>query len=187
MSEVDRTGKIRFLVSHDYGMGGLWWWIRARSAEEIVLTLAETEVITDPGQLSAAASWSLAEVDIDEVDGDPALAELRAERDGQRDQPGFGALVGRPLVYLSDQDDPEDDSVYLVELGPDGRRLRQVEVRPDGGHERSTERDWPFNPPFDLHDPRFAAMEIDVEVFERAWRGAAEAPLAQGGQTVDTG
>lgn len=25
----------RYLVLHDYGMGGLWWWIRARSVREV--------------------------------------------------------------------------------------------------------------------------------------------------------
>ena len=26
----------RFLVAHDYGMGSLWWWIEAPSAEAII-------------------------------------------------------------------------------------------------------------------------------------------------------
>jgi hypothetical protein len=29
-------------------MGGLWWWIHARSEWEIAQTFAEVEVITDP-------------------------------------------------------------------------------------------------------------------------------------------
>jgi hypothetical protein len=66
------------LVLHDYGMGELWWWVRARSAREVLETHARVGVITDPE---------------DEE--------------------------GRPI----DQ---------LVEVGPDGRRIRQVEVAEDG-------------------------------------------------------
>jgi hypothetical protein len=175
VTDGHRRGRTRFLVVHDYGMGGLWWWIWAESAQEVVNTLAEVEVVTDPETMNRAAEWSLAEVDLDRVDGDAALAELHGQRDEQRGQPGFGALAGRQRVFLRLPDE-DDDAIYLAELGADGRRLRQVEVRPDGTRYKSTAEDWPFNPPFDLYDPRYAAMEIEARDFEEAWRQAIHDP-----------
>ncbi|MCW6007272.1 hypothetical protein K1W54_22405 [Micromonospora sp. CPCC 205371] len=57
--------KKRFLVLHDCGMGGLWWWIRAESVRQIVETFAEVEVIEDPQTVARFANDSLTEVDID--------------------------------------------------------------------------------------------------------------------------
>jgi hypothetical protein len=122
----------------------------------------------------------LNEVDLDRVDTDAALSSLRRQRDEQRGQPGFGALVGRQRVFLRFQEDDEsDDAIFLMELGADGRRLRQVEVRPDGALYKSTAKDWPLNPPFDLHDPQYAAMEIESSYFEEAWNQAREDPECQ--------
>lgn len=42
---VEENTKRRFLILHDYGMGGSWWWVRARSAREVLETFAEVEVI----------------------------------------------------------------------------------------------------------------------------------------------
>lgn len=36
----------RYLVPHHYGMGALWWWVRASLATKIVEACAEVEVIT---------------------------------------------------------------------------------------------------------------------------------------------
>ncbi|WP_431972395.1 hypothetical protein [Nocardia sp. bgisy134] len=63
-------------------MGGLWWWVHARSARDIVETFAETVVVEDPGRLADAPTWELTEVDIDDRD-DLALQELRAQRESQ--------------------------------------------------------------------------------------------------------
>jgi hypothetical protein len=98
-------------VLHDYGMGGLWWWITAESAAQVAHLLSEAEVITDDEVVRDAEGW---------------------------------------------------------ELDTTGRRLRQVELRPDGDPVATD--DWPFNPPFDLYDPRYAAMEISRAEFEEAWR-----------------
>jgi hypothetical protein len=38
---ADAVSKQRYLVLHDYGMGGLWWWIHARSTREVLTILAE--------------------------------------------------------------------------------------------------------------------------------------------------
>jgi hypothetical protein len=51
VNDEHREGKQRYLVCHDYGMGGLWWWVWARSAAEIVQTCAEVEVVTDPDRV----------------------------------------------------------------------------------------------------------------------------------------
>ncbi|MFF3323792.1 hypothetical protein [Streptomyces sp. NPDC002889] len=174
MSAVGGVGKTRYLVLHDYGMGGLWWWVWAQSEHEIVLACAEVEVVTDAETVRRAQTWSLEETSVDAPDPNP-LSDLRAKRDAQRDQPGFGALAGRDHVHLRERED-DDETVCLTEIGPDGRRLRQVEIEPDGGCVRTGVDDWPFNPPYDLHDPRYASMEIGREEFEEAWRRARRVP-----------
>ncbi|WP_197288963.1 hypothetical protein [Nocardia sp. NRRL S-836] len=163
----------RFLVLHDYGMGGLSWWIWAESAEQIVLTLAEAEVITDPDALAQAEQWGLDELELSEVDRDPALRLMREERAQQRGKPGFGVLAGRERVYLRTF---EEGLTYLVEIGQDGRQLRQVEVKADGTLLSSAMGGWPINPPIDLHDPRYVPMEITEREFEDAWSRAVPDP-----------
>lgn len=175
ISAVIDEPKKRFLVLHDYGMGGLWWWIHARSPRQIVETFAEVEVVDDPEIVARFADDSLTEVDIDAASMPPDLEGLREQRDTQRDRPGFGALAGRPVVYLRrpwDEADLTEPSVYFEELGPDGRRLRQVEVYRDGPAIKTGPDDWPLNPPNDLYDPDLAQWEIDADEFEQAWRRA---------------
>lgn len=175
MTESPEPTKSRYLVVHDYGMGGLWWWIRASSARQIVDTCAEVEVITDPEALARAESRSLDEVDIDALSDDPALAALRDQRDGHRGRPGFGVLVGRDRVYLA-MPSEDEDTRYWVEFGPDGRWLRQVELSGDGPGVRTDSANWPINPPIDLYDPQYAALEIDAAAFADAWSRALPDP-----------
>ncbi|MEV4569792.1 hypothetical protein AB0K12_39040 [Nonomuraea sp. NPDC049419] len=60
-----------------------------------------------------------------------------------------------------------------MEVGSDGRRLRQVEQRDDGAAFKSDQDDWAFNPPVaDLFDPELVEMEIRREDFEAAWASA---------------
>ncbi|MDT3444494.1 hypothetical protein [Pseudofrankia sp. BMG5.37] len=163
----------RFLVVHDYGMGGLWWWVQATSEREIVKRIAEVEVVTDADSWERAAAWNLPEVDLDAPDLPPGLDDLRQQRDEQRGQPGFGALAGRALVHLRCASDDEESVFYYWEVGEDGRRLREVEVHGDGPGARNTPDDWPFNTPVvDLYDPRAIAWEIDPEEFEAQWQRA---------------
>lgn len=167
--------KKRFLVLHDYGMGGLWWWIHARSELEIVQTFAETEVVTGPENLARFADGDLKEVDIDDATMPPGLAELREQRNEQRDQPGFGALAGRAAVFIRrtwEEADDTEPQVYYEHLGPDGRRVRQVEVYADGSAVRTGPEDWLLNPPEDLYDPELAPWEVTRDEFEQAWSGA---------------
>jgi hypothetical protein len=160
----------RFLVLHDYGMGGLWWWIHARSEREIMETFAEVEVVDDPEDLERFADGSLDEVHIDDEVMPAGLKEAREDRTAQRGRPGFGALAGRERVWI--RDDSDEDEVYLEELGPDGRRLRQVTLEADGTMTRTGPDDWPFNPPRDLYDPGLLRYEISADEFEQAWNAA---------------
>lgn len=171
---MDEVGKTRYLVLHDYGMGGLWWWVWAGSAEEIVSACAEVEVVTNPDAVGRAETWDLEEVHLDAPDPNP-LSRFRARRDAQRGQPGFAVLVGQDRVYLR-WPETEEGEVFLMELGPDGRRLRQVEIGPNGSAVKSSVDDWPFNAPFDLHDPQYLAMEIGRDGFEAAWQRAHREP-----------
>lgn len=167
------VAKQRYLVLHDYGMGGLWWWIHARSAREIAETFAETEVVDVPADIARAQGWQLEEVDIDAPVMPAGLDGLRATRDRQRALPGFGALADREVLYLRRDGDGANPAAYLMEIGRDGRRIRQVEVAENGPAIRTDEEDWLFNPPFvDLYDPRLPGQEIDREEFERAWAAA---------------
>jgi hypothetical protein len=167
------AAKPRHLVRYDYGMGGLLWWIHAASATEIVESLAGVEVLTDPDAVRDAESQDLKIVDLDGPLPVP-LSGMRAERMEQQTMPGFGALAGRARVYLawsSRSSSVEGGTARtLVELGPDGRVLRQVEV--ELGTEsavRVKEDERTSQPPFDLYDPQYAAMEIEAEEFEEVW------------------
>ncbi|MGW4244027.1 hypothetical protein [Nocardia sp. NPDC004722] len=173
----DEVGKRPFLVCHDYGMGGVWWVIHARSAREIVETFAETAVVEDPQRWAELEKWGLDEVDIDDR-SDSALNSLRAQRDSQRTKEGFGAVAERGLLYTRKRWDPEEDVAaadYLTEI-IDGYRTRQVEIRDGGEVVRTDLEDFPLNPPIDLWDPELAAQEITAEEFETAWDSATPAP-----------
>ena len=180
MAYPDPANKTRFLLLHDYGMGGVWWWVRARSVREVLETFAEVEVIDRPETLAWAQTQDLIEVDIDAADMPPGLDDSRATRDVQRTRDGFGALADRVVVYLRrrwDGEDETDPAIYLMEVGADGRRIRQVEVGEDGAGLKSGPEDWPFNPPVvDLFDPELVAMEISREEFEAAWLRARPDP-----------
>ena len=173
MINAHATDKTRFLLLHDYGMGGAWWWVCARSTREVLETFAEVEVIDRPATIAWAEADDLPEVDIDAAGMPPGLDGLRAKRDVQRTCEGFGALADRTIVYLRRRWDGEDETepaVYLMEVGADGRRTRQVEVRGDGTALKSGPEDWHFNPPVvDLFDPELAGMEIGREEFEAEW------------------
>ena len=170
-----QSDKPRHLVRYDYGMGGLLWWIRAESAAEIGESLAGVEVLTDPQSLREAELRDLKTVDLDGPLPVP-LSGMRAERLEQRSRPGFGALVGRDRVHLAWTSRPSADgttSRTLVELGPDGRVRRQVEVRANGGAVRADDAERASLPAFDLYDPQYAAMEVDAVEFEDAWQLSA--------------
>jgi hypothetical protein len=104
------------------------------------------------------------------------LTRLRRQRDEQRGRPGFGVLAGRERVWLREvREEGARPVVLLVELGPDGRRLRQVEVAADGTAVRTGPKDRMFDPPVDLWDPEHAARETTLREFEEAWQRARAA------------
>lgn len=81
MTDPDTPPKSRYLVLHDYGMGGLWWWVCARSAREIRETFAEIEVIDRAEAVEWVSAQDLDEVDIDAAVMPAGLDDLRATRD----------------------------------------------------------------------------------------------------------
>lgn len=91
--------KSRFLVLHDYGTGGAWRWVHARSVREVMETFAEVEVVNTPDVIERA-DLDLPEVDIDEPTMPPGLDGLRAKRDARRERPGFGALATKNIAHL---------------------------------------------------------------------------------------
>src|SRR5689334_15917221 len=102
-------GKQRFLVVHDYGMGGLRWWIRARSVREIRETFREVEVVQDAEELGrAGGDRDIEEVDIDDTLMPADLDGLREARAAQRGRPGFGAFADRDVVHLRRRWDPDE-------------------------------------------------------------------------------
>ena len=100
VTDPDATSKSRYLVLQDYGMGGLWWWVYARSVREVRETFAEVEVIDRAEAVEWASAQDLEEVDIDAAVVPGGLDDLRATRDAQRARPGFGALADRSVLYL---------------------------------------------------------------------------------------
>lgn len=173
--------KRRFLVLHDYGMGGSWWWIQARSEREIRETFREVEVITDEDTLArAGADPDVEEVDIDEPVMPVGLDDLWADRAAQRGQPGFGAFADRDVLYLRRPWDVDEPEIYLFEVGADGRRLREVLLAEDGPWLKNDADDWPINGPIvDLYDPELVGQEVGKDEFEAAWARAEWDPERQ--------
>lgn len=163
--------KARYLVCHDYGMGALWWWVHARGVKEIMERIADVVVVNRDESVRVAEGWKLEEIDIDAPDPN-SLSDMKARRDEQRRQPGFGACVGRGTVYFRRDGDEDGEAYYLLEIGEDGYRTRQVVEYLDGRRKKSDEDYWFFNPPFDLYEPVWAQCEITREVFEEAWETA---------------
>ncbi|MFD3699150.1 hypothetical protein ACFWUZ_23935 [Streptomyces sp. NPDC058646] len=184
MNDLAPAPTSRFLVLHDYGMGGCWWWVHAASAREVRETFTDVEVVDDPETVERAKAWGLDEARTDAETAPDGLDDLRTKRDRRRGREGFGALADRSVAWLRrrwDYDDDEDQVLYLMEVGNDGRRLRQVELVPDGPGLAGGPDDWPFNPPVvDLFDPDLPGMEISREEFEAAWRGARHVAAAEG-------
>ncbi|MFD0153742.1 hypothetical protein ACWGQ4_11690 [Streptomyces sp. NPDC055721] len=71
----------------------------------------------------------------------------------------------------------EEGEVLLAELGPDGRRLRQVEIGSDGDAVKTSVEDLTIHAPFDLHDPQRLAMKICRGDFEAVWRRVQREPV----------
>ncbi|MFC5343226.1 hypothetical protein ACETK8_07900 [Brevundimonas staleyi] len=66
-----------FLVCHDYGMGGLWWWITAPSAETIQSAFRDVIVFdVPPDWWSDELDAIVRHVQLDDPD-DTGLNELR--------------------------------------------------------------------------------------------------------------
>ncbi len=159
----------RFLVLHDYGSSRSWWWVFAASSREVLETFAEVEVVHDAELVEQALHLTLDETAVDAPDPPPGLRDLRDQRRAQRGRPGFGALVGRGIVHVRRS---EGAFVSLMELGPDGHRLREVAIAGDGTVLRSAADDWPRNPPIDLYDPDLARHTISRDEFEFVWAAA---------------
>ncbi|WP_436529485.1 hypothetical protein [Actinoplanes sp. HUAS TT8] len=180
-AEVPEEGKQRFLVVHDYGMGGSWWWIRARSVREIRETFREVEVVHDAETMSRAE----ADPDIEEADVDAAvmpdgLDELRDDRDAQRGRSGFGAFAERDVLYLRRRWDEDMPEMFLFEVGADGRRRREVLLAEDGPWLKNDADDWAINAPIvDFYDPELVEQEIGRDEFEAAWARAEWDPDRQ--------
>jgi 8-oxo-dGTP pyrophosphatase MutT (NUDIX family) len=175
--------KSRYLVRDDFGASGAWFWVHARSAREIRERVAHVVVMTRPEDLNRFGDQDLPEVDIDATTPTP-LSGLKARRDEQRDQPGFGALVGRGTVYvrLAGRDGGDETHLtHLMEIGEDGLRTRQVVEQADGSSVRTDA--WPADPPFDLYDPELGRNEVDRAVFEAAWDEAEPVTYDDGPST----
>jgi hypothetical protein len=120
-------------------MGALWWWIWELSAREIVETLSEVEVVGDPAVVNSVQTSDLMEIVLDASDLGP-LESLRAQRERQRHQPGFGQLVGRTRVYLR-REFTEDGENETTRSGRPSRPLqmtsKQLGKRPFGRRDRA--------------------------------------------------
>lgn len=116
----DHPARRPYLVLHDYGMGGLWWWIRASSAEEITDAFAEVEVISDPETVTRVRTWDVDESDIEDAKRGE-LASFHERRQLQRQDPAFGRLFGKDRVYLRLPDPEGQGTEWLTEHGRAGR------------------------------------------------------------------
>jgi len=87
-------------MPHDCGMGGLRWWVRASSAEEITAAFAQVEVVGDPEATAQARTRDLDGPDIEDAKRGK-LAGFHETRQRQRQDPAFGGLVGRQARLAS--------------------------------------------------------------------------------------
>ena len=75
----------RFLVCHDYGMGGVWGYVVAPSAEAIRKRFPELRVFTEgPGWFTDESRDGLGVEDLDEPQPDELLGALLAQREIDR-------------------------------------------------------------------------------------------------------
>jgi hypothetical protein len=151
---------------------------RSSSPEEITSAFAEVEVIEDRAAIRRASSWGPPDLTVAQAIAGP-LADLHEIRRRQKQDPSFGKLLGQSRIYLRLRDPDANDGIWYSEHDQAGRRIRQVEARPDGTMEATRRGDWPLNPPYDLADPRIASCQISPEEFEEAWRQAT-GPGSQG-------
>ena len=71
--------KSRYLVVYDYGMGGVWAYVMARSADEIVSRFPELQLVHErPGWMSPDDELGLDVLDVDSPTG--LLSDLLAGR-----------------------------------------------------------------------------------------------------------
>ena len=160
----------RYLVCHDYGMGGLWWWITADSEADVVERIAEVTVVGDPETIAHFEADDLREVDLADAASEVALGDLVAQRDAARGRPGYGRFAGMERVWFAMPQIYEDED-WWFELNPSGQTIRAVreqgEVRervvPDG-----------INPMSDLYDPMYDDREITEAEFEQVWDAASK-------------
>lgn len=105
--------KRRYLIAYDYGMGGLWGFLDARSEEEIAAVYPELVVVHEPPSwMTQARRAGLREHDIDGVptgilgvvlDERELIGGTTGEGSGSPDSPGrsprrwFGLRRGRVM------------------------------------------------------------------------------------------
>lgn len=83
------TPKSLFLVAYDYGMGGLWGVLHARSAEEIVQLWPELTVVEDrPPWMDEVRYANIVQVESHDIDDAPSgllavILDDRKRRKGQ--------------------------------------------------------------------------------------------------------
>jgi hypothetical protein len=71
--------KERFLVVDDYGMGGIWAYLLAESAEQIGERYPTLNIVTETPDWLEGKEGDLPELDVND-DSDEWLAALRRER-----------------------------------------------------------------------------------------------------------
>ena len=157
----------RYLVCHDYGMGGLWWWITAESEADILEKVAEVKVVSEAETVAHFEADDLREVDLEHASEEIALGDLVRQRDDARSRPGYGRFAGMERIWFAmDQDDEE----WWFELNPSGQTIRSVRKRGDQLTRIVPEG---INPMSDLYDPMYDDSEIAEAEFERVWERAS--------------
>lgn len=154
----------RYLVCHDYGMGGLWWWITADSEAEILERVAEVAVVSDPETIARVADWDLEEVGLERASDVAGLSGLVAQRDAARARPGYGRFVGMERVWFAMP--PLDGEEWWLELNGSGQILRAICHDTDGVWSRVVPD---LNPMDDLYDPKYDNREIGEAQFDEVW------------------
>lgn len=160
-------GYSRFLLYHDYGMGGVYRWLWARSAEEVETWVDAHTVITDPEVIRELESEG------------SRVREARLDDPGSLEAMGIQRYIRRRprssrRAQFWELPGVEDCGPTLLEVDARGHMGRQLEQAADGSWGRVDRPDMSPDIATDSPEWREVARKITKKRFEAAWAASSD-------------